>query len=162
MKMSVRNGNRRIFLAAFFLSLVFILTGCSLKSADNRSNLISPEKAKLIYEETLSPNKAFVTSDEDLVNHYIEIFQDENYAIIVNASSNSLLFEDQQYTLDYDKQITEEDINVSWTTLMGNSEANESDLLSIAHVSISNSGVVFSERTINFAKNAMDIVVDAL
>lgn len=160
--MSVRNRIRGISLAAFLLSLVFILTGCSLKSADNRSNLISTEKAKLIYEETLSPNKEFVTSDEDLVNDNIEIYQDENYVIIVNASSNSLLFEDQQYTLEYDKQITEEDITVSWTTLMGNSEANESDLLSIAQVSISNNGVVFSERKINFANNAMDIIVDAL
>lgn len=158
--MSIRNGNKGISLAAIFLSLVFILAGCSSKGADNRSNLISIENAKVIHEESLSPNKAYVTSDEDLVNYHIEIYQDKNLTIIVNASSNSSFFKNQQYTLNYDKQIAEEYVTVSWTTLMGNSEANENDQLAIANVSISNNGVVFSDRKINFAKNAIDIIVD--
>lgn len=160
--MSVRNKNKGISLAAIFLSLVFILVGCSSKSADNLSNLISIGNAKLIYEETLSPNKAYVTSDEDIVNYYIKVYQDENFKIIVNAGSNSSFFDDQQYTLDYDKQIEKEDVTVSWTTLMGNPEATESDQFAIARVSISNNGVVFSERKINFAKNAIDIIVDII
>jgi len=161
-EMSVRNRTMVIFLTAIFLSLVFILAACSSKSADNPSNLVSTESAKLIYEETISPNKAYVTSDEDIVNYYIKIYQDKNYKIIVKAGSNSAFFDDQQYTLDYDKQIAEEDITVNWITLMGNSEASESDQLAVAKVSISNNGVVFSERKINFAKNAIDIIVDII
>lgn len=129
---------------------MFILTGCSSKSVDNHSNFISTKNAKLIYKETLSPNKAYVTSDKDLVNYCIEIYQDEDFTITVYASSNSSFFKDKQYTLDYDKQIMKEDVTVSWTTLMGNSEANESDQLAVARVSISNNGVVFSEIKIKF------------
>lgn len=148
--MSIGNRNKGIFLAVIFLSLVFILAGCSSKSDDNHSNFISTENGKLIYEETLSPNEAYVTSDKDIVYYYIKIYQDEDFTIIVNASSNSSFFEDKQYTLDYDKQIAKEDVTVSWTTLMGNSEANESDQLAVARVSISNNGVVFSEIKIKF------------
>lgn len=160
--MGVRNKYKGISLAAIFFSIVFILAGCSSKSTDNRQNLIPPGNAKLIYEETLSPNKEYVTSDEGIVNYYIKIYQDENFRIIVNASSNSALSKEQQYTLDYDKQIAKEDIDVSWTTLMGNPEASETDQYAIAKVSIANNGTIFSERKINFAKNAMEIVVDAI
>lgn len=161
-EMSERNRKKGTTLAAIFLSFVFILAGCSSESTDNRSNLISTENAKLIYEETVSPNKAYVASDEDVVYYHIEIYQDKNYTITVNASANSSLFEDQSYTLDYDKQIAEEDVAVRWTTLMGNPEASKSDQLAIAQVSISNNGVVWSERKINFAKNAIDIIVDII
>jgi hypothetical protein len=157
-----RNKNKRLSLAAIFFSIMFILAGCSSKSADNRSNFTSIGNAKLIYEETLSPNKEYVTSEEDVVNYYIKIYQDKNFKIIVDASSNSPLSKEQQYTLNYDKQIGKEDIAVSWTTLMGNSEAKENDQFAVAKVSISNNGVVFSERKINFAKNAIDIVVDTI
>ena len=79
---------------------MFVFTGCSSTSIDNISNLISTEKTKLIYEETLAPNEAYVKSEEDLVKYYIEIYQDENFKIIVNASSNSQFIKEQQYTLD--------------------------------------------------------------
>lgn len=158
--MSIKN--KVISLAMVVLSIAFILAGCSSKSTDNHPNLIPTASAKLIYDETLSPNKAYITSDEDLVNYYIKIYQDKNYTITVNASSNSPLFKGQQYTLDYDKPIAKEDVNVSWTTLMGNPKDNESDQFAIAKVSISNNGTVFSERKINFAKNAIEIIVDII
>jgi len=118
------NKTNSFSFVVIFLSLVFVLTGCSSTSTENISNLISTENAKLLYEETLAPNEAYVTSEEDLVKYYIEIYQDENFKIIVNASSNSQFIKEQQYTLDFDKQITEKDVKVSWTTLMGNPEAS--------------------------------------
>jgi hypothetical protein len=153
---------KSIPLAAFFMSFLLIFAACSSKSEEKGSNLISTENAKLIYEETLSPNEAYVASSEDVVYYYIKIYQDKNNKIIVKASSNSALSEDMQYTLDYDKQIAKEDVKVSWTTLMGNPEPSEDDQISTAKVSISNSGTVFSERKINFAKKAIEIVVDAM
>lgn len=58
---------KSIPLAVIFLSFLLIFFACSSKSAEKGSNLISTENAKQIYEETLSPNKAYVTSDKDVV-----------------------------------------------------------------------------------------------
>jgi hypothetical protein len=149
-EMSMRNRRKWISLAAAFLSFLFILAGCSSKSVDN-SNQILTDSAKLVYEETLSPNKEYVTSDKDIVYYYIKVYQDENSKIIINASSNSEFFKDLQYTLDCDKQITKEDVKVSWTTLMGNPKPSKDDQLCIAKVSISKNGAVFSEKKISFA-----------
>lgn len=62
----------------------------------------------------------------------------------------------------YDKEIVKEDVMVRWTTLMGNPEAKENDQLTIAKVAIYNNGEVFSERKINFAKNAIEIINDSM
>jgi hypothetical protein len=159
-KMNIKQKN--IPLAAIFLSFLLIFAACSSKSAEKGSNLIPTINAKLIYEETVSPNEAYVTSSQDVVYYYIKIYQDDNNKITVKASSNSALSEDMQYTLDYDKPIAKEDVDVSWTTLMGNPEPSEDDQFCIAKVSLSKAGAVFSERKINFAKKGIEIVVDAL
>jgi len=160
--MSLKSRNNAICIAAIILSFIFILAGCSSKSAVSRSDLLATENAKLIYEETLCPNKAYVISDKDLVFYNIRIYQDDNFTIIVNPSSNFSFFEDQQYTLSFDKSIAEDNINVHWTSLMGNPEASEDDQFAIAQVSVSDNGEVISERRINFAKNAIEIIVDAI
>ena len=51
---------------------------------------------------------------------------------IVNAKSNSEFFESLQYELEYNKEITESDIAIEWTTLKGKSKAMEHDQLAIA------------------------------
>ena len=107
-------------------------------------------------------SKEYVESEEDIVNYSIEVYQDEDYKVLVNAKSNSEFFETLQYELEYDQEITESDIAIEWTTLMGNPKATEHDQLAIAYVSISENGQVFSERKISFGNKAIEIIIDTL
>ena len=43
---------------------------------------------ELIYEETISPNKEYVEKEEDIVNYTVEVYQDDDHMIFVNANSN--------------------------------------------------------------------------
>ena len=144
----------------FMFICAFALVGCASK--DTGQDMILGQDMKLIYEETVSPNKEYVESEEDVVNYSIEVYQDKDYKVLVNAKSNSEFFEPLQYELEYDQEITESDIAIEWTTLMGNPKATEHDQIAIAYVSISENGQVFSERKINFGNKAIEIIIDTL
>ena len=90
---------------------LLVLTGCSSK--DGEKDLSMRQDLALIYEETVSPNKEYVKSEEDIVNYRIEVYQNKDYKILVNAKSNSQFFEPMQYELEYDKKITESNITVN-------------------------------------------------
>lgn len=149
-----------VFSVCFVLICTFAFVGCSSK--DTKQDEILGQDMKLIYEETVSPNKEYVESEEDIVHYSIEVYQNKDCKVLVNAKSNSEFFEPLQYELEYDKEITESDIAIEWTTLMGNPNAAEHDQLGIADVAISENGQVFSERKINFGNKAIEIIVDAL
>ena len=51
---------------------------------------------------------------------------------------------------------------MTWTTLMGSDKASKEDQLSVATVTISQDGQELSQRKINFANSAIEIVVDAV
>lgn len=148
----------------FLLSLILMISvGCSVQNKDNSdSSIIDTSNEKLVYEETISPNKDYVTSSEDVVNYEVQIFQDKENNIIVNADSNSKLFDKIQYVVNYDKPITKDDIKVKWTTFMGNTEHKKDDQLAVADISIYSNEEVFSQRKINFVNKGMEIVVDAI
>jgi len=96
------------------------------------------------------------------VNYSIEVYQNKDYKILVNAKSNSQFFEPMQYELEYDKKITESNITVKWTTLMGNPKAKENDQLGVAYVSILENGKVLSERKISFVNKAIETITDTV
>ena len=56
-----------------------------------------PADLKLIEEETVSPNEAYVDDEADIVNYTVEVYQDDEYDIWVYASSNSAFFEPVQH-----------------------------------------------------------------
>lgn len=143
------------------LMLCVILSGCNAKS-NSENEEIDLTGFQQIYTEEMSPNEAYVTSKDDIVYYYINIYQDNNNTILVDTSSNSQLVEDQRYTINYDKQIEKDDVKVTWTTFMGNPEATEDDQLIVADIAISSNGEVFSERKVNFAKGAVEIIVDII
>lgn len=150
-------------LPVIFLTLVVLITtvGCSSKN-NKESALVSTTNSQLLYEETISPNKDYVTSNEDVVNYIIQVYYDKEHGLIVNASSNSAFFDQMQYVLAYDKPIDQSNIQVKWTTLMGDSNHTKENQLAIATISISSNNEVFSERKINFANKAMENVVDTI
>ena len=142
--------------------LVFcLMVFCSClpgNSNQNASSVRTIANCELIYEETISPNRDYVTSDEDTVKYTIQIFQNKDNNIIVNASSNSAFFNELQYTIEYDELISKDEVEIKWTTLMGDPDATEKDQLAIACVSIFSNNEVFNERKINFVKGAIEII----
>lgn len=109
--------NKMISVCLMFL-VAFSVVGCSSKDTKKSNDFISTENMKLIYEETISPNKEYVEKEED--------------------------------------------IDIEWTTIMGNPTPTKEDLLAIAYVSISEDGKVISKRKISFINKAIEIIEDAL
>lgn len=152
----------RYILISIIVVFEVTLMGCAAKNMEQENKLVSTANADLIYTETISPNKDYAASEEDIVKYTVEIYQNKDNEIIVNADSTSGFFQETQYILEYGKSISEQDISIEWTTFMGNPEATEEDQLCVANVSISENEKVFSERKINFVNRAIDIVTDVI
>lgn len=137
-----------------FACLIFIFgsVGCSNKTDD----------LNLIYEETISPNEEYVTEEENIVYYTTEIYQNDKNMITVNATSNSDFFEPIQYTIDHDEPITKDNIDIQWTTLMGNPNATKDDQLCIAYISISEDGEILDERKISFINGGIEAIEESL
>lgn len=150
------------FLLSITLLAILLLSGCSSGSSDAASALISTDKMQLIDSQTVYPNPQDTASKEDRVYYTVDVYQDKDNTILVQADSNFKLFEKTQYTVDFDQALTKSDISIKWTTLMGSTEPSQNDELAIADISLSHNGTVFSEKKINFVTKAIDIVVDGI
>ena len=144
--------------------LIAALCNCMLMigMTKKKENNTIPKDASLICEETVSPNKDYITDEKDLVNYTVRVYQEKNNDIIVYAESNSPLFDEAQYIVTCDHTITADDIQIKWTTLMGSTEASEKDEIGLAHVSFSKDGEVFNEKTISFVAKAVNAVTDVI
>lgn len=154
----------KIFLLAVLIAALcncMLLIGMTNSGKKNKKIQI-PKTAKLICEGTVSPNKEYITDEKDLVNYTVRVYQEKNQDILVYAESNSLLFDEAQYIVTCDHEITADDVTIKWTTLMGSTETSESDELGLAHVSISENGKVFSEKTISFVAKAANAITDVI
>lgn len=149
---------------SLFITLLatLLLSGCFSGSSDVASALVSTDKMQLIDSQTVYPNPQDTADKEDRVYYTVEVYQDKDNTILVQADSNFKLFEKTQYTVDFDQVLTKADVSIRWTTLMGSTEATQDDELAIADISLSHGGTVFSEKKINFVTKAIDIVVDGI
>lgn len=152
----------KIYLTCLIFILVLGLAGCSSGEAEKTDNSVSTRNMNLIYEETISPNKEYVKNEEEVVNYTVEIYQDEDNRILVNAKSNSGFFEPLQCEVECDTNITKSDVDIEWTTLMGSNIPTEDDQLSIAYVSVSENGKELSKIKISFVNRGIEIIEDAL
>lgn len=155
---------KRSHVISLFITLlaVLLLSGCSSGSSDAASSLVSTDKMQLIDSQTVYPNPQDTANKEDRVYYTVEVYQDKDNTILVQADSNFKLFEKTQYTVDFDQVLTKADVSIRWTTLMGSTEATQDDELAIADISLSHGGTVFSEKKINFVTKAINIVVDGI
>ena len=64
------------------------------------------------------------------------------------------------YSVEYYKEIDEKDVEVKWLTLMGSDNATKEDRLCVADVIIKDGAEVVSERKVNFAKKAIETIVE--
>lgn len=149
MEAEVLHLKRRSLLSCFLL-LCFCLvlqTGCGASDVDDM---------KLICEETISPNADEAASEADLVFYTVKVYQGQENQIVVYSESNSAFFEPLQQEMSYDREITEDDIDIQWTTIMGNPEPTGGDQLAVAHVSVLEDGTSIGEWKISFVNQGIE------
>lgn len=116
----------------------------------------------LIYVETVSPNKKYVSNKKDIVHYTIKIYQEDKNTVQVHAESNSPIFENTNYRVDYNQKISKKDIQIKWMTLSGSTEAKKSDQLGLANVKILKDGSVFNEKVISFVGKGVKAITDVI
>ena len=147
-----------VLLACLMIFCVGTLAGCASTARDETA---PAQEDELVYEETVSPNEAFVENEEEIVTYTVEIYQQADDTILVRSTSNSAFFEPLQQEFTCDGRITKKDVAISWTTLMGNPSPTADDQLSIADVSITKNGETVGDVKINFVNHGLEIISDA-
>ena len=137
-------------LAALCLACALVLLGCSTASAGT-----------VIFEETVSPNEKYVSSEADVVYYTVRVTQASPGTATVSAESNSGFFEPVSYEVTCDGELSADDVFVEWTTLMGGAEPSEDDQIAVAVVSVRTGDGTTDERKISFVTRALEIVAEA-
>ena len=122
----------------------------------------SNEDLTLVDKETVSPNKKYVSDKKDIVHYTIKIYQEDKNAVQVHAESNSPIFENTNYTVDYNQKLSKEDIQIKWMKLSGNTEPKENDQLGLANVKILKDGSVVNEKVISFVGKGVKTITDVI
>lgn len=116
----------------------------------------------MIYEEKVSPNKEYVSNKKDIVHYTIKIYQEDKNKVYVYAESNSPVFENTNYSVDYNQKLSKEDIQIKWMTLSGSTEPKENDQLGLANVKILKDGSVVNEKVISFVGKGVKAIRDVI
>ncbi len=163
-KAMVAHLKKRNLLLCFLLLYLSLglLAGCEPEDAENGTTAEAIAERNRVYEETISPNEAYVSSKEDVVHFTVKVSQNQNNQIQVRAEADTVFFEPLQYEWDYDREITEADIAVQWTTLMGNPEPTKEDQLAIAVVSVLEEGEAVGKWKISFANQGIEWIAEGL
>lgn len=135
------------------LSLFFIFQNETDTSTSNKD-------LTLIYEEKVSPNKEYVSNKKDIVHYTIKIYQEDKNKVY--AESNSPVFENTNYSVDYNQKLSKEDIQIKWMTLSGSTEPKENDQLGLANVKILKDGSVVNEKVISFVSKGVKTITDVI
>ena len=147
---------KSFFSIAVMVILFVSVVGCSSQEIHDLND------SKLIYEETISPNREYVENEEDIVDYTIEIYQDNENNILVYSTSNSEFFDPLQCEMEWDEKMNESDIFIEWTTLMGSQTSNQDDQFALANVSFLKDGQVVQEVKINFVDQEIEIIKEII
>lgn len=115
-----------------------------------------------VYEESVSPNKEYVSNKNDIVHYTIKIYQEDKNKVYVYAESNSPVFENTNYSVDYNQKLSKEDIQIKWMTLSGSTEPKKNDQLGLANVKILKDGSVVNEKAISFVGKGVKTITDVI
>ena len=137
-------------LSALCVACALVLLGCGATSAGT-----------VIFEETVSPNEKYVSSEEDVVYYTVRATQAAPGTATVSAESNSGFFEPVSYEVACDSELSADDVSVEWTTLMGGTEPSEDDQIAVAVVSVNTGDGTTDERKISFVTRALEMVAEA-
>ena len=137
-------------LTALCLACSLVLLGCGATSAGT-----------VIFEETVSPNEEYVSSEADVVYYTVRVTQAAPGTATVSTESNSGFFEPVSYEVSCDGELSADDVSVEWTTLMGNPEPSEDDQIAVAVVSVRTGDGGVDERKVSFVTGALEMVAEA-
>ena len=137
-------------LAMLCLACALVLLGCGATSAGT-----------VVFEETVSPNEKYVSSEADVVYYTVRVTQAAPGTATVSAESNSGFFEPVSYEVACDGELSSDDVSVGWTTLMGNPEPSEDDQIAVAVVSVRTGDGGTDERKVSFVTGALEMVAEA-
>ena len=138
-------------LTALCLACALVLLGCGTTSAGGT----------VVFEETVSPNEEYVSSEADVVYYAVRVTQAAPGKATVSAESNSGFFEPVSYEVACDNELSADDVSVEWTTLMGNPEPSEDDQIAVAVISIRTDDGNVDERKVSFVTGALEMVAEA-
>ncbi len=95
--------------------------------------------------------------------HYtIKVYQDDDYTVYVYVNSNSLIFENTNYSVDYNQKLSKEDIQIKWMTLSGSTKAKKNDQIGLANVKILKDGSIVNEKVISFVSKGVKAITDVI
>ena len=137
-------------LAVFCLACTLVLLGCG-----------APSTGTVVFEETISPNEKYVSSEADVVYYTVRVTQDALGTATVSAESNSGFYEPVSYEIACDGELSADDVSVEWTTLMGGADPSENDQIAVAVVSVRTGDGSMDERKISFVTRVLEIVAEA-
>lgn len=137
-------------LAALCLACALVLLGCGTTS-----------EGTVIFEDTVSPNEKYVSSEADVVYYTVRVTQAALGTATVSAESNSGFFEPVSYEVTCDGELSADDVTVEWTTLMGDTEPSEDDQIAVAVVSVQTGDGTTDVQKISFVTRALEIVGEA-
>ena len=138
-------------LATLCLACSLVLLGCGATSAET-----------VIFEETVSPNEKYVSSEADAVYYTVRVTQATPDTATVSTESNSGFFEPVSYEVACDGELSADDVSVKWTTLMGNPEPSEDDQIAVAEVTVRTGDGGTDKRKISFVAGALEMVAEAI
>ena len=138
-------------LAALCLACTLVLLGCHAASTGTA-----------VFEETVSPNEKYVSSEADVVYYTVRVTQAAPDTATVSAESNSGFFEPVSYEVACDGELSDDDVSVEWTTLMGGTEPSEDDQIAVAVVSVRTGDSGTDERKISFVTGALEMAAEAI
>ena len=138
---------------------IYILQAKVFQSDNGRQ---IPKDARLVYEDSTSPNKQYVTDEKEIVYYTIQIYQIKDKDIIISSKPNSPISGENQYELHYDKKIKAENVQIKWMTLGGSTESTKDDQLGLAQVSITENGKIIDEKIVSFVGKGVKAVTDVL
>ena len=115
----------------------------------------------VIYEETISPNEAYVENDADKVFYTVTVYQEDG-GVRVASTSNAAFARNMSYEVKTAEPVTKNDVAVQWQTAMGSPTASQDDEFAVAVVTITAGGAVVSEQKISFIGGAVESIADAV
>lgn len=117
------------------------------------------DKSEEIFVIPVNNDELFVSSEEKY--NSIKVYKQTNM-LVINAQSEAAFFDGVQFTVEIEGEIAQEDVEIIWMTIGGNTEYVEGNDRIIAEIKISDNDELICDTKINFAKKAIDAIEDVL
>lgn len=139
-----------------------VVMGAALFGCGSQSDGRGSASGEVVFEETVSPNEDYASSEEDVVYDTVRVTQDGSGTATVAAESNSAFFDPVSYEVECGRDLEPGDVSVKWTTVMGGTEPSKEDQLAVAEVSVRASEGDVDVRKINFVNGALEIISESV